>query len=132
MEESMNDVSLQSVQKALQKNFAFQRKWQTINMVAYLCTTVGTVGCTTGATLAGAWNDARTAAILAGIATFLVTVEKSLMFREKWKLHLNIVTQLEQIQLGLLVHALLPRDAYDQMGTLLNQYASELPIAPRE
>jgi hypothetical protein len=131
MTETTSDNAFQAVRYALDRNYTFQRRWQTVNMVAYVLTSVGTVGCTTGATLVG-HTDGGTAALLAGIATFLVTVEKSLMFREKWKLHLNIVTQLDQIRLGLLTSVTTPEQALARMSDLLSEYATELPIAPRE
>jgi hypothetical protein len=64
-------------------------------MTAYVITTIGTLTCSTAATLFAAAGYNREVAILAGIATVLIGVKKSLLFREKWRLHLSIDTRLQ-------------------------------------
>ena len=95
----MAEESTGDFQKALEQDLVtqlrFQRRWRILSMSAYVLTTVGALVCSVGATyFAAAGSVPNVAAILAAITTILVGIEKSLLFREKWKFHLLMFTKL--------------------------------------
>jgi hypothetical protein len=82
----------------LKEQLRFQRRWQIISMLAYVVSTVGTLLCTSAASLLAASHFEQTAAVLAALSTVLIGVEKSLLFREKWKFHLTMHNKLKLLQ----------------------------------
>jgi len=120
------------LQGDLTTQLAFQRRWRTLSMSAYVLTTIGTLVCSAGATYFAASSSSKIAAVLAATATVLVGTEKSLLFREKWKFHLLMYTKLNVLRSRLLLGRLTPEQASDEYGTLITLYASELPMAARE
>src|SRR5439155_26967417 len=95
-------------------------------------TTVGTIICTASATILAALKHSTDAAILAATATVFISIEKSMMFREKWRLHLTIYTRLRNLQRSVMVKAIEDQAALAKMGSILEEYSAELPIAQRE
>lgn len=79
---STSDVALDDVKRVLQQQLKFQRRWQLLAMTFYVTSTVGTLLSTSAAAVLAAMHYDRSAAILAAVATVLVGVEKSLLFRE--------------------------------------------------
>jgi hypothetical protein len=116
----------------LNQEIAFQRKWKRLTMAAYVITTFGTIISTTSATICAALNRSTGAAILAPTATVFISVEKSTMFREKWRLHLTIYTRLRNLQRSVTLQAIDKQTALTKMGSILEEYSAELPIAQRE
>ena len=101
-------------------------------MLAYSFTTIGTILLTAATSILAAFGFSGHAAISAAVATVLIGTEKSLLFREKWKLHLIIVTKLTALKRRLLFGKLNPDQAVEQLNQVLENYSSELPIAPRQ
>jgi multidrug transporter EmrE-like cation transporter len=99
MNQQIKNIDESVVMNTILRMLQFQRKWRLITMFFYVVTTVGTILCSTGATILGALDMGQQAAILAAIATIFVSTEKSFLFREKWKLHLTIESQLRSIKL---------------------------------
>ncbi|MBH5402767.1 hypothetical protein HZZ13_33970 [Bradyrhizobium sp. CNPSo 4010] len=116
----------------LASQLAFQKRWRVLSMSAYVITTVGTLLCSAGATYFAASGASSIAAVLAAVATVLVGTEKSLLFREKWKFHLLMYTKLNVFRTKVLLGRIAQEQAFDEYGTLLMMYASELPMAARE
>jgi hypothetical protein len=117
----------------LAAQMAFQRRWRILSMCAYVITTIGTLVCSTGATyFAANGQSAKTAAVLAAIATILVGTEKSLLFREKWKFHLLMYTKLNVLRAKMLLGRLTVDQASDEYAAIMTSYASELPMAASE
>jgi hypothetical protein len=112
--------------------FIFQRRWQLVSMAAYIVTTVGTLLCSTSATLLAAAKYADQAAIMAGLATILIGVEKFLLFREKWRLHLTIATRLRVLESRIQFTKMTKDQIIRQFSETLSLYAEALPIAPRD
>jgi hypothetical protein len=101
-------------------------------MLAYAFTTIGTILLTAATSILAAFGISAYAAICAAVATVLIGTEKSLLFREKWKLHLVIFTKLNALKRRL-QHGKMDADqAVEQLNQVLENYSSELPIAPRE
>lgn len=128
----MNDKTNTNLEASLNQEIAFQRKWKRLTMSAYVITTVGTIICTASATILAALSHSTDAAILAATATVFISVEKSMMFREKWRLHLTNYTRLRSLQRSLTLKAMDEKAALAKMDSILEEYATELPIAQRE
>jgi len=137
---NQNDVSVnssaekqyRSLETDLASQLKFQQRWRVISMSAYVVTTIGTLVCTAGGTYYAASGASKLAAILAAIATILVGVEKSLLFREKWKFHLLMYTKLNALRAKFLLSRLTPAEASDEFTSIMTLYASELPMSARE
>jgi|SoiMethySBSTD1v2_1073268.scaffolds.fasta_scaffold00995_6 hypothetical protein len=114
------------------QSLAFQRKWQRLSMTAYTVSTVGILFCTTGGTYAAASNNSQIAAALAAVSTILIGLEKSLLFREKWKFHLAIATRLSILQTKLRFAGADTKALGDEYAAILDSYANSIPIAGRE
>jgi hypothetical protein len=127
-----NNKTNGTLETLLNQEIAFQRKWKRLTMAAYVITTFGTIISTTAATICAALKRSTDAAILAATATVFISVEKSMMFREKWRLHLTIYTRLRNLQRSLTLKAIDDQTALAKMGSILEEYSSELPIAQRE
>ena len=120
------------VLNTLQRMLQFQRKWRLITMMFYVVTTVGTILCSTSATIFGALNYGQYAAILAAVATVFVSTEKSFLFREKWKLHLTIESQLRSIKLEYDTKQCDINETVNKLQAAMAKYSTELPFAPGE
>ena len=125
------DVAFDDVKKVLQQQLRFQRRWQLLSMTFYVTSTVGTLLCTSAAGVLAAMHYDTAAAILAAAATVLVGVEKSLLFREKWKFHLTTRTSLELLQTEIVTKGLDTTSAGTRLGEILESYASNLPVEAR-
>jgi hypothetical protein len=86
----------------------------------------------TGATYFAAREQSQIAAILAAIATVSVGLEKSLLFREKWKFHLGIATRLFVLKYERQMGVLSDDNFSKRLTAILSQYADALPISSRE
>ena len=126
------DIDENVVLTTLTNMLRFQRKWRSITMLFYVVTTVGTILCSTGATIFGALDLGQQAAILAAIATIFVSTEKSFLFREKWKLHLTIESQLRSIKLEHDTKQCDISETVDKLQAAMGKYSTELPFAPGE
>jgi hypothetical protein len=120
-----------SFETKLQNQVKFQRRWQTISMSVYFFTTTGTLLCTAGATLVAAQGSSELAAYLSAAAVFMIGTEKSLLFRERWKFHLRIYTQLQILSNDLEVGKVDLKQASDLYGDVLKSYAEALPVESR-
>jgi hypothetical protein len=127
-----NNNTTEKLEALLIQEIAFQRKWKRLTMTTYVITTFGTIISTTSATICAALSHSTEAAILAATATVFISVEKSMMFREKWRLHLTIYTRLRNLQRSVTLKAIDEQTALAKMGSILEEYSAELPIAQRE
>lgn len=124
-------IALTDVSNLVQDQLKFQRRWQLLSMTFYVVSTVGTLVCTSAAGVLAALHYGMAAAIFAAVATVLVGVEKSMLFREKWKFHLTIRTQLELLQTEMVTKGLDAVTAGQRLGEILATYASNLPVEVR-
>ena len=124
-------VSLDEVNKSINEQLRFQRRWQLLSMTFYVVATVGTLASTSAAGLLAAMHHDQAAAILAGVSTVLVGTEKSLLFREKWRFHLTMRTKLELLQSAIVTQGLDATAAGMQLGEIMEHYATSLPVEAR-
>ena len=132
MSTTTGDVALEDVTKIVQGQLRFQRRWQLLSMTFYVVSTVGTLVCTSAAGLLAAMHYDRAAAIFAAVSTVLIGLEKSLLFREKWKFHLTMRTQIELLQTEIVTKGLDAAAAGQRLGEILESYAVNLPVEVRE
>jgi hypothetical protein len=134
----MTDVQVQKpdsegrISQSLTAQLAFQRRWQRLSAFAYVSSTVGVLFCSTGATLAAAQNMSELAAYLAAAATILIGLEKSMLFREKWKFHLAVATRLSVLSIEMEAGVIAREKVIEQYSAILGMYSEGLPIANRE
>jgi hypothetical protein len=128
---SQPDVALDEIKKVLADQLRFQRRWQLLSMTFYVTSTVGTLLCTSAAGILAAMHYDTWAAILAAVATVLVGIEKSLLFREKWKFHLTTRTSLELLQTEITTKGLDAAATGAKLGEILEKYAANLPVEAR-
>jgi hypothetical protein len=128
----MNDGANNNLDELVAQTLAFQRKWQRLMMAAYVASTVGILFCTTGGTYAAARDNTQVAAVLAAVSTVLIGLEKSLLFREKWKFHLEMATRLSILQTKLRLPGADAKALADEYTAILDSYVKSIPIAGRE
>lgn len=130
---STDDVTLRSeLRKRIEAQMAFQRKWRSISMAAYVFSTIGTLLCTACASILAALEMTVIASILAAMSTVLVGTEKSLLFREKWKFHLSMYTKFEVLNSNLALGIVDEQTATEKFSSILMLYATDLPISRTE
>jgi hypothetical protein len=101
-------------------------------MALYVFSTIAAVLFTFAATILALLEFKLIISILTGFAAVLISIEKSLMFREKWKLHLGVFTRLENIKLGLESGRVDVDTAVQGIQNIQMEYARDLPIEDRE
>lgn len=121
-----------SVSALIRDQLVFQKRWQTISMSSYVSSTIGTLVCTSSSAVLAAESYTHYAAILAAISTVLIGLEKSMLFREKWKFHLLMHTRLKLLEADLSVNAIDEVDAGKRLSEILQSYAMDLPVSSRE
>jgi hypothetical protein len=117
---------------SLKHQLAFQKRWQRLSMLAYVSSTVGILFCSTAATVCAARQLSELASYFAAAATILVGLEKSMLFREKWRFHLGMATQLSVLAAQLDAGPVDVTKIVNDYSAILKSYASSLPIAARE
>jgi hypothetical protein len=128
----MKEQASTELEKLIVDSLRFQRRWQRLSMTAYVLSTTGVLVCTTGGTYAAARNLNELAAGLAAVSTVLIGLEKSLLFREKWKFQLAIATRLSILLSKIHIAGADPKAIASDYTAILQEYANSIPIAGRE
>lgn len=126
------DSQRSALERDLMAQLSFQSRWRLISMIGYVTTTVGMLITSASATMFAAKGVSDMAAIFSAVATVLIGIEKSLLFREKWKFHLLMFTKLNVLRANLHFGRLNTDQASREYASAMSLYASELPMAPRE
>jgi hypothetical protein len=132
MDEPQTTPEKQLLLTVLQEKIAFQKTWKRVSMVLYIIATCGTIVGSTLATILGGLGKATYAAISAAAATIFVSLEKSLLLKEKWKFHLSMLTRLENIKLELETGIIEVNDIVPRTQQILEEYARDVPISPKD
>lgn len=117
-----------SFETYLSDQISFQRRWQIISVSIYTLSTLATIISTSAATMYAAQNKSEIAARLAALATVLVGVEKSFLFREKWRFHATCRAKLIRILLNLKYGGISDAEAASRFEDVYEGYASQLPV----
>ena len=120
-----------SVLTSINRQLDFHGRWKSVTMITYAVTSVGMRACSAAAILFAALNHGLTAAVLSAITTVLAGTEKTLLFREKWKLHLGVYTAYQNLELDVRAGAVDVNEALVQMKRIAEAYAADLPIETR-
>jgi hypothetical protein len=115
----------------LTERIIHQYRWRRINMGVYSFVTILMILCSASASVTAAMGYSYAAAILAGGATVLVSIEKTMLFRERWKLHLDILTSLENLKFKFEMNQISLEDTSQKLEKIMNRYSSELPFEPK-
>jgi hypothetical protein len=113
----------------LNKEIRFHSFWQSTMMTLYVITATGTVLASTGATVMAALEISVIASILAGIATILISVEKTLLFKKKWRVNLKTYTLLKNLANKLRFDAMELQAALKEFESIALNYSADLPFA---
>jgi hypothetical protein len=116
----------------LDREIAFHRKWRRAIMSLYYVINIGAVFCSTGATMVAMYGSAKLAGMSAGLATLFISIDKLVLSREKWRVHVTIETHLNNLKVALLSRRSDIHIVVDKIQSITEQYATELPIEPRE
>jgi hypothetical protein len=117
---------------SLTSQLTFQRKWQRLSMAAYVSSTVAILCFSTVATLCAARQLTEAAAYLSAAVTVLVGLEKSLLFREKWKFHLVVATRLSVLLSEIDTGQIAGPKILEEYSSILKSYSEGLPIGIRD
>ena len=131
MEENLQRAQEEVFVASLDRYIRFHRKWKRITMSSYVFTTIGALAFSAAATIIGALDIGKVASVLAGATTLLIVIENTLLFREKWKLHLLVETRLENIRLNFHTNQLDVQKAIERVTQIIEEYSVELPIEER-
>ena len=72
------------------------------------------------------------AAFFAAAATILLSIEKSMLFREKWKHHLSMYASLSAIKIEYDIAKVSDNEVLTRIENILDKYSSDLPIESRK
>lgn len=112
----------------LNRAIAFQKKWRRVTSLLYFGGASLSVVSAILATLLGGFGNSQAAAIAAAFAAVFTSLEKVLLFREKWSHHRLIEVQLEGLRLDLISGNVDVKGTAQNMKELLTTYASRMPI----
>jgi len=114
----------------IEQKLAFQQKWRRIMSGSYFSVTAFALVSSAAATIVAALGNGFWGSILAGGATALFGIEKTLLLREKWSRHLNSAAQLEALEVELRYGGLGQEEAAKRLANVLIEYAGRLPLGP--
>lgn len=115
----------------LENQIKFQRYWKNLTLTFYVAMSVGAILCTSTASILAALKFSTQAAIVAAIATVFVTVETTFVFKDKWKHHLSILTELLNLKLELQLKHHNKEEIIEKIMKVQARYASEIPVLDR-
>ena len=123
------DVRSQRLLEILEPQIKFHQKWRRINMFAFLTLTLASIGGATLGSVLGAMHYSGYGAAASAMAAFCIAAEKTLLLREKWKLHVETKTALESLKAGVLCSSSGFQDKFiKRFEDISRDYAQELPV----
>lgn len=126
------DDTVSVICNVLTENIQYQNKWRRRMSYFHTLTTVGSIICSTGATISGASGYSLAASVMAAFATVFIGVEKTMMLSEKWGHHLSTETRLRNIQLQFETGQIGQEDCVREIIKAMESYATQLPIENQE
>lgn len=111
----------------LNQAISFQNKWRGITSVLHNGFSVLAIVSSSIATVAAGFSFSKEAAVFAALATVLLSSERILKLREKWIHHLQTGSKLDALRLNLRFGAKDDASVAEEMGQILQGYASALP-----
>ncbi|MDM8553540.1 hypothetical protein QUF75_02285 [Desulfococcaceae bacterium HSG7] len=132
--QKQNDKNLPESEpkKTIYLSIKHQDFWRKLIAQFHTSSIILAIVCSGLASLMAAFKHSITAAIFAFSATMFLTIEKTLMLSEKWKLHLRTQIDLENVLLKLETGRLKEDECADEVAKIKERYASDLPIEHAE
>lgn len=113
----------------LDDSIAFQRRWRRLTSIFYFLGASMSILSTIVATVVAGLGLSDVAAVAAGIATAFTSLEKVLLFREKWTHHRKVEVQLNMIRLDALAGVLDEKQLSQKLKEILVHYDSSMPAS---
>jgi Protein of unknown function (DUF4231) len=113
----------------LDEQIDFQRRWRRITSFSYFTGASLSVIAAAAATVVAGLGYAAAAAVVAALATIATSLEKVLLFREKWTHHRAIETDLELLRLRYRAHKVDEEHAISEFERIVRRYGSNMPLA---
>jgi hypothetical protein len=113
----------------LNKRIEFQQKWRRITSFSYFTGASMSVIAAATATVVAGLGYAAAAAVVAAVATIVTSLEKILLFREKWGHHRAIETDLELLRLRYETGKVDTDGAISEIEKIVRRYGAKLPTA---
>jgi hypothetical protein len=120
-----------SLTPLFQDEIAFHKKWKAIMVTTYGAITILTIASTSAATVLASLQYGKPAACLTAFATALIAIERSLLFREKWRHHHSILTRLRTVNVLHTLGLVDKKAAVEMYAAILKDYSETLPIESR-
>lgn len=116
----------------IDKSVEYHKFWREVSMWLYVITTVFSLLNTAVGSILAALEYSIPAAIVGASAGVFIGLEKSLKFKEKWKLHLGVLTELENLKLKFKMRLVETKDAVNELCHILENYSQELPFEEKK
>ena len=126
-----NQLNSLAILNVLKSQITFHNKWKNITMWSYSVSSTGIIVCSASAMLFAALNHGTTAAVFAAVSTVLASAEKSLLMREKWKIHLSIQIALQNLDLDIAAGLVDSKTALHELKRIGQSYSKDLPVESR-
>jgi hypothetical protein len=124
-----NDVGRTQTLLELDRQIAFNRKWRRITSISYFTGASLSIISTVTASVVAGFGHAPEAAIVAAAATVFTSLDKVLLFREKWSHHRTVESELEIVRLGFVTRQWDDKGVFERITTILRHYAGKMPLA---
>jgi hypothetical protein len=112
----------------LGKAIAFQQKWRRITSFSYFIGASLSIVSAAAASVIAGLGFSSVAAIVAAAATVLTSLEKVLLFREKWSHHRSVESELEIVRLGYIAKQFDERAAFEKIVKIMQFYNAKMPM----
>jgi hypothetical protein len=107
----------------------FQRRWRRITSISYFAgASLGIIAAAAASVVAG-FGEAAAAAVIAAIATVIASLEKVLLFRDKWTHHRGVETELELVRLKYRAGEINEKKALAEIERIARDYSANVPLA---
>jgi Protein of unknown function (DUF4231) len=113
----------------LRRLIEFQRKWRRITSLSYFAGASLSIIAAAAASVVAGFGEAGAAAIIAAVAAIVASLEKVLLFRDKWTHHRAVETELELVRLKYDEGELGKEKTVAEIERIIREYSQKLPMA---
>ena len=113
----------------LQSLIRFQQKWRRITSFSYFAGASLSIVAAAAASVVAGLGYSAAAAILAAIAAVVASLEKVLLFRDKWAHHRAVETELDLVRLKYESHEIDKKTTVAEIERIVRDYSQRLPLA---
>jgi hypothetical protein len=113
----------------LQSLIDFQRKWRRITSLSYFAGASLSIVAAAAASVVAGFGDAGAASVIAAGAAVFASLEKVLLFRDKWTHHRAVETELELVRLKYDAGELGKEKTLAEIERIVRDYSQKMPLA---